>query len=112
VIALRQQSNAPEDVGTGNVARFARSAREIVSLVACAAARSRSTLPVATDWFVTRNVRTSDTDWAAAGIAEAIRQQVARMARDIILLFQLDAGREQALIRLNGARDGDIGAIT
>jgi hypothetical protein len=46
---LRRYRNALEDVGTGSVARFASSAREIVSVVACVDARSRSGLPVCTD---------------------------------------------------------------
>src|SRR5580765_2960163 len=38
----------------------------MVSLVASAAARSRAKSPVATDWFVTRKVSTSETDCCCA----------------------------------------------
>ena len=62
---------------TGSVARLARSALEIVSLVARAASRSRSMLPVSTDWFVTRNVSTSDTVCAPAGDAAISRTAAA-----------------------------------
>src|SRR6185436_18495453 len=58
--------NELEEVVTGSVARRVSRAREIVSLVICAAARSRSKSPVCTETFVTRNCRTSDTDCACA----------------------------------------------
>src|SRR6476619_1105706 len=104
---FKRRANAPGDAGTGSVARFARKARAIVSLVAWAALRSRSTLPVATDWFVSRNVRTSDTDWPEAGAAAARTHQIAMpTGRLVMFLFlDLDHDRKDLLIWLNRARD-------
>src|SRR5262249_19055374 len=64
---LRRYTNALDDVGTGNVPRLARSAREMVSVVACVDALSRAGLPVCTDWFCRRKVSTLDTVCACDG---------------------------------------------
>src|SRR4029079_17670537 len=64
---LNRYTTAPDVDGTGSVARLASSARDIVSLAACAASRSRCGLPVSTDWLVTRNPRTSPRVCACAG---------------------------------------------
>ena len=58
-----------DEVGTGSVAMLASSARKSCPVVACAATRSRSTLPVCTDWLVNRKLRTLCTVCAPAGAA-------------------------------------------
>jgi hypothetical protein len=56
-------------------------AREIVSPVAAAAARSRAALPVGTDSFVSRNRRTSETLCADAGGAPISTQAMTVKSR-------------------------------
>src|SRR5687767_9677749 len=92
-------TNPPDEVPTGRVARFARSARDTVRLVAAAAAASRSTLPVSTEWPVTRKSNTSDTVCAEPGagqrLASAITSASANLVGGclnvIILVSELDA---------------------
>src|SRR5512146_1965026 len=87
-------------------------AREIVSLVASAAARSRSKLPVSTDWLVTRKVRMSDTDCARAAPANAIARTLAANTARVdccLVIFQLfnPLGLYDAA-ELLGAGHGDV----
>ena len=74
--SLEETKDADELV-TGSVATFASSAREIVSLAACAAARSTCGLPVATPWFVIRNVSTSPTVCCALAVRADAAQSAA-----------------------------------
>ena len=88
------------------MARFASNAREIVSLVAWAAAVSRCTLPVSTDWLVTRNVSALDTlCWAEARPAQAQKAVTRIRALDRLLriLGDLDLCREDTEVRLSGS---------
>src|SRR5690349_22262802 len=71
--------NELDDVVTGSVARRISRAREIVSLVIWAAARSRSKSPVCTETFVIRNCRTSDTDCARADDETVRTMTIARV---------------------------------
>jgi hypothetical protein len=70
-----------------------RTDRDTVRLVAAAAAASRSTLPVATEWPVTRKSRTSETVCADAGAAGKPSDATARTrtAYLVIVIFELDA---------------------
>ena len=67
----------------------------MVRLVAAAAAASRSTLPVATEWPVTRKSRTSDTVWPDTGPAHSASDttMAARAALLVVifLFFELNA---------------------
>src|SRR3954464_2824693 len=111
-----RKTNAPDEDGTGSVARLARSAREIVSLVACAASRSRSTLPVWTDWFVTRKPRTSPSVCACAGGTHASEAAIAIAAACslvvIIFLRYADRGRSDCPVRLHVAFAVDVAALS
>src|SRR6185436_16039129 len=113
---FRRYTNAPDELVTGSVARLARSAREMVSLVASAASRSRSMLPVATDWLVTRNVSTSETVCACAGAAATSSAPSAvapiRLLIVVITLALADAnfrGFDRA-VRLFEAHSDDVPA--
>jgi hypothetical protein len=107
---FRRYRKAPDEVATGSVARLARSAFEIVSLVASAAARSRSMLSVATDSLVTRNVSTSETVCARAGAALRRRPSASRprgvLFASVVIIFSADAnvGRLYSAVRLGQAR--------
>src|SRR6185295_1548782 len=114
---LRRYTNAPDEEVSGRVARLARSALEIVSLVARAASRSRSMLPVATDWLVTRKVSTSDTVCACAGEAAISRTPAAskmmrreRMLVVILILTDANVGRFDGAVRLRDAGALDVAA--
>src|SRR5262245_19956688 len=102
----------PDEVVTGKVARFASSAREIVRLVAAAAAASRSTLPVATEWPVTRKSRTSDTVWPDAGPAhrasDTTRAARAALLVVIFFVFEFNAVRCDRISRHDGAAHLDV----
>ena len=64
------------EVGAAARARWCRSC-------ASAASRSRSMLPVATDWLVTRNVSTSETVCACAGAAATSSRAPSHPARQV-----------------------------
>src|SRR5436190_22118385 len=102
---------APDVEVTGSVARFASRAREIVSLVACAAAASRSTLPVSTDWLVTRNVSALAT-LCCAETCQAHAQNTTAMAnvldRLLVILCDLNVCRQDRAVglRCSGHLDG------
>src|SRR5579872_7087723 len=76
-----------DEVATGSVARFASTAREIVWLVASAAVRSRWKSPVDTDWFVTRNVSTSET--VCASVRAAVIVATSSAARILVMSTSL-----------------------
>src|SRR5689334_17945355 len=96
-------TNPLDEVGTGKVARFASSAREIVALAPSAAARPPSTLPVCTPGFVTRTVNTSDPDCAKTCPLIKHPPIAARMilvTSVSVLLVDVDLRRRHRAVRL------------
>src|SRR5947209_20422021 len=87
----------------------------MVSLVAWAALRSRSTLPVCTDWLVTRNPSTSPSVCACAGAAHASIAAASAAPACVLIVIAflryMNDGRANRPVRLDIALAVDVVSV-